>query len=769
MQDTPIYTQPSGSGPRCSTPSTARLRERRFAMAYEDRQEPAATRALADRAKAVFLEHEPVSPALARAHALMLVVTHAPVALEKDTGLLGGEDPFFYNLMHDALRADAYGRIRSHAPSSADEALLGAGVFYGPCFEGHITPGLDAIVSQGITGLQARLREARANLAASLVPDAEVDRWYEATLLSCDAVLVYAERQRQAALVLAEETEDPEWAAQLREGAELLARVPAKPARTLPEALQAFWIVYILVTTEMGGCMPGGGLGLGRLDQFLLPYYQRDLDAGRLTRSGALMWLERFLLGFRHVDYYTNHQVYTPGSQGSLGGVTPTGLDASNALTELLMEASLRIAMPAPYLSLRLHRDAPERYWHAAAAYVAGGLGFSIVNDEVLIPAFLRHGRSLGDARDYICSCCYENTIPGREAFNPNGTYVNLPFVLELALNDGRSLLSDTPLGLATRRGSPSGSGEGFGTFDDVLTAFRRQLDFVLDRVVATVNAADAAHSALRRYPLMSVFTDDCIAAGKDVCAGGARYNLTGCIVAGLPNVVNSLAAIRHCVFEERAVTLDALVTALRADFAGAEDLRRRLMAAPKWGNGDARVDDLARWVTDLIYAELAPRRNARGGRWQAALYSFVANYHLGSVVGASADGRRAAALLTRNLNPAWGTDRQGPTAVLQSLSAIDFTQFPDGCSLDLRFDPMPFESDEGLETFAAFLKGFVDLGVMQMQVSMVDTETLLDAREHPERWPNLMVKVAGYSARFVDLAEREKDEVIARTAQRLA
>ena len=213
---------------------------------------------------------------------------------------------------------------------------------------------------------------------------------------------------------------------------------------------------------------------------------------------------------------------------------------------------------------------------------------------------------------------------------------------------------------------------------------------------------------------------------------------------------------------------MEELLAALAAGFDGYAKLRRMLLAAPKWGNGDPRVDDLARRLTDLLYAEFARRTNARGGRWQAALYSFVANHGLGQAVGASADGRLAAESLTRNLNPSWGTDAAGPTAVLGSLSAIDFTGFPDGCALDLRFDPAPFETQEGLERFAGFLKGFVNLGVMQMQISMVDTETLLDARAHPDRWPNLMVKVAGFSARFVDLSEEEKDEIIARTAQRL-
>ncbi len=756
------YYRPPGMGADCSTPRSSRLRQRRFEMGYESRTEPPQYAQLAAEARDVLLAREPGGPAMARALALRHVVENCEVIPEPDALFVGGENPFFFNLLLPALQADRHSREGQMAPSEASHRLRTASMFYAACFEGHITPGLEFILGQGIIGLRARVDEELTNRRAAGKLSADQDDFLQALLVSCESVLIYARRYREAALGLSEITADYALAADLRSAADWLGRVPEHPAQSFAEALQSYWLVYCLVTLEMGGCCPGGGLGLGRLDQFLFPYYRNDIEAGLLTREEALELLELFLLAFRHVDYYTGHQPYTPGSHGSLGGVTPQGLDAHNDLTELIMEASLRIAMPAPYLSLRLHRGAPERAWQACANYVAGGLGFPVVNDETLIPSFLRHGRALYDARDYICSCCYENTIPGREAFNPNGAYMNLPFVLELALNEGRSLMTGETLGI-----SPAGNGK-FPDFGTVLSAFREQLRFVADELVGLVNAVDASHCQNRRYPLMSLLTEDCIGQAKDVCAGGARYNLTGCIVAGLPNVVNSLAAIREVVFVRREVTMDELLSALRRDFAGDDALQRKLLAAPKWGNGDPRVDDLATFVTEALYEEFRHRTNARGGRWQLALYSFVANHSLGQVVGASADGRPAGTSLTRNLNPTWGTDRHGPTAVLTSLSAIDFTKFPDGTSLDLRFDPALFTTTEGRQMLAGFLRSFVDLGVMQMQVSMVDTETLLDAREHPERHPNLMVQVAGDSARFVDLSPDEQDEIIGRPAQKL-
>jgi formate C-acetyltransferase len=752
------YFRPPGRGPDCSTPRSARLRERRFRMGCEARTEPPGCRHLAEEAARIFLAHEERDPALARALALRHVVERCDITIEKDTVLLGGEDPFFFNLLLPTLQADRHSREGQRTPDESCERLRAASAFLATCFEGHITPGLEFILRQGIEGLRQRIAEHLRVLRAAEPADAAREAFYQAALLSCESILIYARRYQEVAEQLAAQSDDEDEAAELHEAARILARVPAHPARNLREALQSYWIAYLLTTLEMGGCCPGGGLGLGRLDQFLLPYYQRDIASGELTRAQALELIEIFLLAFRHADYYTPHQPFTPGSQASLGGVTARGGDASNELTELIMQASLRIAMPAPYISLRLHRGAPPRYWQAAASYIVGGLGFPIVNDEVLIPALLRHGRSLSDARDYICSCCYENTIPGREAFHPNAAYLNLPLVLEFALNEGCCLLSGERIGCQTP------AAVALDTFADIMDAFTQQLHYVGERMVALVNHADRSHMTNRRYPLMSLFIDDCLARGQDVCAGGARYNLTGCIVAGLPNVINSLAAIRECVFRARAFSLAELIAALRADFAGHDETRRALLAAPKWGNGDERVDNLATTLTDMLYREVSSQTNPRGGRWQLALYSFVANLQLGQAVGASADGRRARAALTRNLNPALGTDRAGPTAVLGSLSRIDFTQAPNGSALDLRFEPAPFRSPEERDKFAAFLKAFVELGVMEMQITMVDTETLLAARDNPQQFPHLMVKVAGYSARFIDLPPHEQEEIIRRT-----
>ena len=757
------YYQPPGSGAQCSTIRSARLRERRFALGYEELQEPAMYTRLADKIRKEYLQYEGEDPALARSFALHYAVSHCPITIEEDAPLLGGEDPFFFNLMLPALQADGYARDSVHKPAVDIQAKREARLFFAPCFDGHITPGLSSILTQGIDGIRSRLEEGKARLRVDEAEQPAVGqcrRWYDAALLSCDAVLTYAGRYRRRALELADSAASPQRAAELRAAATVLERVPSKPASTFLEALQSYWIVYCLVTLEIGGCCPGGGLGLGRMDQYLLPYYQTDLTDGVLSRTEALEWIEIFLLQFRHVNYFTPHQKYTPGSQTSLGGVKPDGSDASNALTELIMEASLRIAMPAPYISLRLHREAPERYWQAAANYLIGGLGFPVVNDEVLIPAFLRHGRSLDDARDYICSCCYENTIPGREAFNPNAAYLNLPLVLELAVNRGRTLQENRLLGPDT------GELSVFTSFEDLMNSFRAQLHHACGAIIDFVNKADEVHMSQRRYPLMSLFIDECVDKGKDVCEGGARYNLTGAIIAGLPNVVNTLAAIRHVVYEHRSIGGAELFNALASDFAGLDDVRQRLLRSPKWGNGDNSVDPLASEVTEALYGEFSTIKNPRGGRWQVALYSFVSNYSMGEAVGASADGRHAGEMLTRNLNPSWGTDRNGPTAVLGSLSNIDFTKFPNGASLDLRFDPRELVTSEGKQRFIDFLKGFVNLGVMQMQLSMVDTKTLLDAKAHPDRWPNLLVKVAGYSARFVDLSEKEQEEIIERTAQ---
>jgi pyruvate-formate lyase len=755
------YYHAPNLGPDCSTERSACLRERRFEMGLEKLEMPEHYLRLQEEAKQIYLENAVIDPGIARAKALRHIVDNCDITLEENTLFLGGEEPFFFNLMFPALCADGHARF-GRTPDEKSDRMRRASLFYAACFEGHITPGLDDILSQGIDGIRKRIEDRLNGFRVESPESREQRMFWESALLSCDSIIAYTERYRKSAEERAISETNPEKAFEWQKVAEILHKVPAFPATTFREALQSYWIVYILVTLEMGGCMPGGGLGLGRIDQFLYPYYIKDIMEERITRSEALELMEHFLLCFRHVDYYTPHQIFTPGSQASIGGVTTNGAEASNELTYLIMEASLRIAMPAPYISLRLHKNAPEKYWQSAANYIAGGLGFAVVNDEVLIPAMMKHGRSIEDARDYICSCCYENTIPGREAFHPNASYLNLPMVLELSLNQGKSVLTSEQLGFKTPDPNK------FDVFSEVMESFGQQLHYVCDKVVSLVNFIDESHITNRRYPMMSLFFDDCIAKGKDVCAGGARYNLTGCIVSGIPNVVNSLMAIKECVFKKQITSMSELISALQADFDGYESIRRQLLSAPKWGNGDPDTDIIAKEITDMLYAEMRHRTNPRGGRWQLALYSFVANHGLGSVIGASADGRHAREMLTRNLNPSWGTDRQGPTGVLRSLSSIDFTQFPNGSTLDLRFDPEPLQTWEGRAKFAGFLKAFVDLGVMTMQISMVDEETLLDAREHPENYPNLMVKVAGYSARFVELSSQEQEEIIRRTTQRL-
>jgi formate C-acetyltransferase len=625
-----------------------------------------------------------------------------------------------------------------------------------PGFAGHITPGCDQILLLGTDGFRMRINDQLENLRRTS-PDDPAVLWYETALLSLDSVDIYAERLREACEKYYIKTGDSEF----KRGAEILERVPKKPAQTFREALQSYWIIHVLITIEMGGCVPGGGIGMGRPDQYLCPFYINDIENGILTREQALEYMELFLLNFTHNDYYTWHQIYTPGTQGSLCGITPHGFDAFNDLSELIMEASARINMPAPYISIRLNKKMSERALRTAANFITCGLGFPVVNDEVLIPAMLKHGRSLYDANDYICSCCYENTIPGRESFNPSAYWFNSAIILELLLNGGKSMLSCENL-----------CGEQpvleYNTFDELLSAYIVLMKKVLLENIDACNRADKAMIGSRAYPLMSVFIDDCIASGTDVVDGGARYDLTGIIVAGMPNLINSLAAVREVVYEQKAADLKILTEALKADFDGYEELRGKLLKASKWGNGDNITGEIAKIVTDELYAAARTAKNARDGRYQLALYSFVANNWMGQNTGALPDGRKARQNLTRNMNPTWGTDKKGPTAVLRSLSHIDMTQFPNGSALDLRFDPALIAMQDGRDLLGGFLMGMTELGVMQVQLTFADTETLLDARANPEKYPNLLVKAAGYSARFIDLSDEEKDEIIGRSKQRL-
>lgn len=746
------------SGPDCSTERSAALRRRRVDMYYENLQEPDEYKTIALKAADILKEHENHSAAIARAKTLSYIVSAAPVEseIEKNCIFVGGENPFFYNLMLPALYEDKVSREYNSLFSELEFKRFNMMMVSSPGFAGHITPGCDQILLLGTDGFRMRINELLENLRRTSPNDPAV-LWYEAALLSLDSVDLYAQRLREACEKHYDKTGDGEF----KTCAKILEQVPKKPVRTFREALQSYWIIHVLITTEMGGCVPGGGIGMGRPDQYLYPFYSKDIEDGTLTRAQALEYMELFLLNFTHNDYYTGHQIFTPGTQGSLCGITPTGLDAFNELSELIMEASVRINMPAPYISIRLNKKMSKRALRAAANFVSCGLGFPVVNDDVLIPALLKHGRTLADANDYICSCCYENTIPGRESFNPSTYWFNSAVILELLLNNGKSMLSGEDL-----------CGEQqpleYKTFDELLAAYIVLMKKVLLENIDACNRADKAMIGNRAYPLMSVFIDDCIASGTDMIDGGARYDLTGIIVAGIPNLVNSLAAVREVVYEQKATDLKTLSEALKDDFSGYDELHRKLLKAPKWGNGDNITGEIAKIVTDELYNAVRTAKNARGGRYQLALYSFVANNCMGQNTGALPDGRKARQILTRNMNPTWGTDKKGPTAVLRSLSHIDMTQFPNGSALDLRFDPALIAKQEGRDLFGGFLMGMAELGVMQVQLTFADTKTLLDARANPEKYPDLMVKAAGYSARFVDLSNEEKDEIIGRSAQSL-
>lgn len=750
MSNTPYYQVPN-KGENCSTPRSKALRKRRFDMGYEKPDKPAIYDEIAELAAKTVLDNQDKSPATARALALRAVIERAPVEFCPNSIFLGGENPFFYNLMLDALQNDAYGSACRMLLTDMDKRRSDVFMISQPCFDGHITPGCDLILAQGTSGLRLRVTEHLENARAQGKPQ-DVILFYEALLLSLDNIEYFAAKIAQKAA----ESND----AELIKAGEILTRVPKYPARSYREALQSYWIIHVLITLEMGGCMPGGGIGLGRPDQYLYPYYKNDIDRGELSQPQALEYTELFLLNFRHNDYYTPHQITTPGTHGSLCGITPTGYDATNELSLIFMEASLRIQMPAPYLSIRLNKKMSDASFRAVSNYITGGLGFPIVNDEVLIPAFLRHGRSLYDANDYICSCCYENTIPGRESFNPNSFYLNLAIILEAFLNKGYAIkgngrVLEEEIDLSA-----------IYTFDEFFNAYLDEMKHVLKDSTEMARRAEAYLMPRRSYPLMSLFMEDCIAKGKDICNGGSRYNLTGIIVSAIPNIVNSLSAIREVIFNNKAADLQQLSIALKNNFEGYDGLRAQLLKAPKWGNGIKEVDDLASVITECLYSVTRREVNPRNGRYQLALYSFIANVDMGQRMGASPDGRLAGEIITRNLNPSWGSDKNGPIEILRSLSSIDMTKFPNGTALDLRFDPTPFETQEGRDKFTDFLKGMMDLKVMQMQISFVDTQTLITAKAHPEQYPNLMVKVAGYSARFVDLTDIEKDEIIGRSAQ---
>jgi formate C-acetyltransferase len=449
---------------------------------------------------------------------------------------------------------------------------------------------------------------------------------------------------------------------------------------------------------------------------------------------------------------------YTDFANINLGGLLSDGRDGSNEITHLLLDVIDELHLLQPSSNLQLSRKTPDAVLKHALRVIRKGYGFpSVFNADAVIEEQVRQGKTLEDARAGGCSGCVETGAFGKEAYILTG-YFNLVKILELALHDGVDPRTGKQLGPAT------GAADRLGTFDELFTAFRRQLQHFLELKIGGNQIIERMYASLMPAPFLSVITDDCIRQGRDYNAGGARYNHTFIQFVGIGSLTDSLAAIRQLVFDEGALRLDELVAVLDADFAGHEPLRQRLLhRTHKYGNDDEYADELMVRAFNAVVEEVDGRPNTKGGCYQVEMLPTTCHVYFGSVTGAMPDGRRAGAALSEGISPVQGADRRGPTAVIKSAAKMDHLK-TGGTLLNMKFSPALLQDEKSLDRLTQLVRTYFKLDGHHVQFNVVTADTLREAQARPEAHRDLIVRVAGYSDYFCDLSRELQDEIIART-----
>ncbi len=584
----------------------------------------------------------------------------------------------------------------------------------------------------------------------------------QAMRICCLALIRFAERHAELARSLARQTEDPRLARELEAVADVCSWVPAHAPRTFWEALQYYWFVHLGVTTELN---TWDAFSPGKLDQHLYPFYRRGLDDGTLTREQAEELLQCLWIKFSNQPAPPKVGVtaeesgtYTDFVQINLGGLTPDGSDGTNELTYLILDVVEEMRLLQPSASIQVSQHSPDALLARAARILRTGFGQpSIFNADRIVEELVRQGKSLDDARRGGSSGCVEVGAFGKESYILTG-YLNMPKILEITLHNGFDPRTGKQLGPAT------GEAASFTSFDDLLQAYRSQLRSFVDLKIRGNNVIERLFAEHIPAPFLSVLIDDCVARGRDYHNGGARYNSTYIQGVGLGSLTDSMTALKYHVFDHKTLTMEQMLRALEADFAGQEALRAQLRhKTPKYGNDDDYADDVMRLLFEAFFSAVDARPNTKGGTYRINLLPTTVHIYFGAVTGATPDGRMRGEPLSEGVSPVQGADHRGPTAVIKSVAKIDHVR-TGGTLLNQKFTPHLFQSESGLRGLCQLVRTYFRLGGHHIQFNVVDAATLRAAQADPSRYRDLIVRVAGYSDYFCDLSRSLQDEIISRT-----
>ncbi len=628
---------------------------------------------------------------------------------------------------------------------------------------GETTAGYEWLIREGVAGIVKAVEKRKAELDITVPGDYEKDYYLKSLLIVAEGMITLAERYALEAERLAALEKDPQRQKELLEIAEVCRQVPAHPARTFREALQSTYFYQILIFMEQNAA----SYNPGRMDQYLWPYYKADLEAGRITSDEAQELLDCLWVKFSEPCLFQDAVTaefaagYPMFQNVCVGGVDDTGRDAVNDLSYMILKATMDVQLYQPSLSVRYSlAKNPNSFLREVVELIRLGTGFpAFHNDDVGIRMLMNKGIPLKEAFNWNPCGCVETNLEGRLRQYTALADINLGSMIEFALLDGRNRKSGKYI--SVRTGDPVE----FQTYEDFLSAVKKQIEYVTRAVVKGSHVIDEV-CMNRPVPALSFTFKECIEKATDYAWGGAKYNAgNGIILIGVADLINSMAAVRHIVYERKQATMAELLEALDCDFQGYEEIFKLCLDAPKYGNDDPLVDDIAGDMFTFIADEIE-KYSSKFGRMTPGILPVSGNTPFGLEVGALPSGRHAWKPLADGISPSGGTDFNGPGSVLKSVANIPHARFVQGTLLNMKVEPAMLSTENGITQMMALLKSMCSLGIYHVQFNVIDQEKLIRAQKNPEENRGLLVRVAGYTAYFVELGKDVQDEIIGRTIQ---
>ncbi|MHA3962592.1 MAG: pyruvate formate lyase family protein [Candidatus Thorarchaeota archaeon SMTZ1-45] len=639
------------------------------------------------------------------------------------------------------------------------------GIGTGSSIPGHLIPNYAKVMKVGMRGLA---EEYRTLLKGDLTPKHR--EFIEALILSCETARDVGLRYSKKAKELAKSEPDPERKKELLNIAEICDRVPWEAPTSFWEALQSLWFVHMLVMAAES--YPGAGLSHGRWDQYMYPFYKKDIDAGILTREEARELLQCYWIKHNYVYDFQGRLGINQGINSGFGqlitlsGCGPNGEDLTNDLTWLTLDVIEEMNLLEPKPNIRLHRNTPQDFLIRVAEIVskAQGSPFLMNFDEHSIDGLVWQGVPREEAWNYGIVGCLENTMQGNDRSDTVDININLAKAVELALNDGKDQATGIQFGPKT--GDPLS----FKTFDDFMNAIKAQLKALVELLVNAGNMADNLRAKYQPVPYLSALMDDCAINGKDVNEGGTTWNFNTIEGMGIATLADSVAAVKKMIFDDKRVTMKELLDALKSNYEGHKELRQLLRSkAPKFGNDDDYVDEIARELSVFWAEEAFKHKNPfTGRRYRAGYLSWNYYIPLAPLTGATPDGRKRGEFLSGGVGAVQGMDSHGPTASIRSVGKLNLETIPNGASHTITISPSMVQTPEHIEKLAALLRAYNEVGGTALQINVIDAKTLRDAQKNPDAYSNLMVRVTGYNAFFTQVGRELQEEIITRTEHSL-